>query len=452
MVDLKLRQYQQEAIDRIVKDKRLILADPTGSGKSAMAIGSVLACAGQPCLVVAPAIVVENWRREILMWDPKAKVQVLSKKKDLPTPGMEWIVCSYGILDSQVPALQVYGLGFVVFDEAAALKSPKTKRTRAARDVSMNVDRRLLMTATPVMNRPAELGSLLGVMGELYRFGGWSKFTERYCDAKKRKLWGTNRVIWDISGASNLDELRVKMEPLMIRRSKLELLPELPAVQFVPVYVDVTNRADYNRAEKDVKAWLVEKAMVSDADPMEAAMRIAAAQALEQNGAESMVRLTETRKLAAQGKVGPTLEWLKQWMEDNPGESILVFGHHSEALTAVYDGLVGAGVNARLIKGGVGDAERQMAIDSFQQGNVRVLCCSIKATGIGITLTRASSCVFLEETWTPADTEQAVGRMSRIGQTAEKVVAYQMMGKNTVDEYVHDALGRKQRLIAQLIG
>ena len=200
--------------------------------------------------------------------------------------------------------------------------------------------------------------------------------------------------------------------------------------------------ADYRRAEAELIRFLREQA---EADARLAGMsrddaayegQVAAARA---RAAEALVRLTTLRRLAGLAKVPEAIAWARDLIE--AGQKVVVFGHHREALQTLA-----AALGAPLIIGGQSADERQRIVDGFQAGAYPALVCSIKAGGVGLTLTAASNVAFVEQDWTPAGMDQAADRCHRIGQT-DSVTAWTLLIPDTIDEEMAGLLADKRQVV-----
>ncbi|HEY8769809.1 MAG TPA: C-terminal helicase domain-containing protein, partial [Thermoleophilaceae bacterium] len=217
-----------------------------------------------------------------------------------------------------------------------------------------------------------------------------------------------------------------------VRRTKRQVLPQLPAKRQDTVPVLLSNEHEYRLAERDVIAWL--QTLPLDLGTLDA--KIAAALRAEQ-----LVRLNNLRQLASNGKLPTALAWIGDFLHS--GEPLVVFAEHVAIQKAVLERFPGA-VH---ILGADSSRERQRAVDAFQaEDGPQLMVCSLKAASQGITLTRASNVAFLELDWTPARHDQAEDRLHRIGQESA-VTAWYLLAPGTIDETMAELLQRKRSLI-----
>jgi SWI/SNF-related matrix-associated actin-dependent regulator of chromatin subfamily A-like protein 1 len=217
-----------------------------------------------------------------------------------------------------------------------------------------------------------------------------------------------------------------------VRRTKKQVLPQLPAKRQDTVPLLLANEREYRLAEKDVIAWL--QTLPLDLRRLDA--KVAAAMRSEQ-----LVRLNNLRQLAAAGKLPTALAWIEDFLAS--GEPLVVFAEH----IAIQQALLERFGSAAHILGSDSASARQAAVDGFQHPDgPQLIVCSLRAASQGITLTRASNVAFMELDWTPARHDQAEDRLHRIGQESA-VTAWYLLAPNTIDETMADVLDRKRGVI-----
>jgi hypothetical protein len=217
-----------------------------------------------------------------------------------------------------------------------------------------------------------------------------------------------------------------------VRRTKADVLPQLPAKRFASVPIELDNAAEYRLAEADVVAWL--RTLPLDLRALQA--KVAAALRAEQ-----LARLNYLRRLAAKGKLRAAVAWIEDFVQT--GEPLVVFAHHREVQHALIERFPGAAH----VLGGDDLAARSAAVDDFQRADgPPLIVCSLQAASQGITLVRASNVAFLELDWTPARHDQAEDRCHRIGQR-DAVTAYYLLASETIDEQMAGVLQRKRAVI-----
>ncbi len=446
----------------------VLVADDPGLGKTIEALASLQAAQAFPALIICPASVKLNWCREAVLWLPSRSVTWLNGAGTSAafrvTPpnrppvfvrpnqllGSDVVIVNYDLLVRWLEQLKQVQWAALVADESHYAKSPKAQRTQAVLTLAQQgIHRRLLLTGTPVLNRPEELISQLSILGRLADLGGWKYFTDRYCAAKR------GRFGLDLSGASNLQELNERMRALFfLRRTKTEVLTELPEKTWSILPAELTNRPEYERAESDVIRFLMDQAH-SDKEftesithlPGDQQAKARASHALSAGQraarAEQLVKIGVLKKLAAQGKLKAAVEWIGDFLDSE--RKLVVFAHHREIQAKLFES-VQAFHPAHLF-GEDSATVRESEVRRFQEDpQCRVIVASLQAGGIGVTLTAASDVLTLEQSWGPSTHRQAEDRLHRIGQR-NSVTCYYMLAQNTIDEDIRELIEAKRAVV-----
>jgi SNF2 family DNA or RNA helicase len=416
-----LMPYQKAGVAYAGSVGRCLIADQMGLGKTVEAIASLEYRDAFPAIIVCPASLKENWKREINKWLPHRSVNILSGKGNIANVDVN--IVNYDIIGRFIePIMHLKPMGLVL-DESHYVKTSKTKRTEAVRDIAKKVPQSgtvLLLSGTPVTNRPEELVSQLEILGMLSRFGGKWAFLKRYTNAYH------NGFGWDTKGASNLNELNMKLrQNCYIRRTKDEVLKELPAKTRNVVHVEPSGKGyvEYRKAEGDLLSFLAENGYRAS------------------DTAEHLRRTTVLKRLAADAKMESVIEWIDSFLE-SCDRKLVVFAHN----VAIVDYLAGKYGNLR-VSGQDSMEDRQHAVDSFQKDpKARVIVLNLQAGGVGLTLTAGSDVCFVQQGWTPGEHDQAEDRCHRIGQENSVQVWY-LIGVNTIDEDIYDLIDAKRAVV-----
>jgi hypothetical protein len=417
-----LHPFQRAGVRYALERRRTFIADEQGLGKTVQALATLEADEAFPAIVVCPASMKLMWEREASIWLPKRKVAVLDGRTTATWTEealeAEIVVLNYDILDAQEERLTSLGARALVLDESHYVKNPGARRTKAAIRLAERLPDgalRLALTGTPILNRPDELVAQLRALGRLRDFGSGARLTRRF-----RAASSDDRLHWNLRANC------------YVRRTKEQVLPQLPAKRHDTVPVLLSNEAEYRLAERDVVAWL--QTLPLDLRTLDA--KVAAALRAEQ-----LVRLNNLRQLAVHGKLPTALAWISDFLAS--GEPLVVFAEHVATQHAVLERFP----DAEHILGADSTANRQRAVDEFQrEDGPQLIVCSMKAASQGITLTRASNVAFLELDWTPARHDQAEDRLHRIGQESA-VSAWYLLAPDTIDETMAELLERKRSLI-----
>lgn len=448
---MRLRDYQKAAVEYVEKNERVIIGDEMGLGKTCTAIGAVQHLDAYPVLCVVPAAVRGHWEKEWNTWVPRRTVKTTRSGSHSDFRG-SIVICTYSLIYKFTERFKDHGFEALICDESHKLKNNSAKRSKAVRKISKDVPVRMLLTGTPVINKPAELINQLKILGVFKdTFGGWMQYTDRYCDRKDSQFGQ-----WDISGASNLDELHDRLVGnCYVRRNKDDddILDELPEKQRTVVELDIDNKKKYDEVENNLAKHLREKFKKDKeflkkiehlSEPLqEAHKQQHAERRVEQAlNAEHLVKINELRKVTSRGKFKETKKWVNNFLES--GEKLLLFAHYKETtrkLAKEFD--------CPRITGDVSTSEREDIIEEFQDGQHQLLVLNIEAGGVGITLTEASNVAFVEIPWTFAEIEQAEDRLHRFGQT-DAVNVYFMLADDTIDREMFD-LVRKKKVISDQV-
>jgi SWI/SNF-related matrix-associated actin-dependent regulator 1 of chromatin subfamily A len=417
-----LHPFQRAGVRYALARRRTFIADEQGLGKTVQALATIEADDAFPTVVVCPASMKLVWEREAQHWLPKRKVAVLGGRTDETwteeAEAAEIVVLNYDILDWHADRLAQLAPRALILDESHYVKNARAARTKAALELANRLPEdalRLALTGTPILNRAEELVSQLRVLGRLKDFGSGARLTRRF-----RTAGSDDRLHWNLRAHC------------YVRRTKKQVLPQLPAKRHDTVPVLLSNEHEYRLAERDVIAWL--QTLPLDLRAIDA--KVAAALRAEQ-----LVRLNNLRQLAARGKLPTALAWVGDFLES--GEPLVVFAEHIATQKAVLERFPGA----LHILGGDTSPARQHAVDEFQrEDGPQLIVCSLKAASQGITLTRASNVAFVELDWTPARHDQAEDRLHRIGQDSA-VTAWYLLAPDTIDETMAELLERKRSLI-----
>jgi superfamily II DNA or RNA helicase len=418
----ELHPFQRAGVRYALERRATFIADEQGLGKTVQALAALESDGAFPAAVVCPASMKLTWERESLHWLPRRRVALLEGRGGgtwtAEAERAEILVLNYDILDAHAARLARRGLRALVLDESHYVKNPRARRTKAALALAARLPEgalRLALTGTPVLNRPEELVSQLRVLGRLGDFGSGARLSRRF-----RAAGSDDRLHWN---------LRARC---YVRRTKQQVLPQLPSKRRDIIPVSLVNEHDYRLAERDVIAWL-------QAQPLD--LRTLDAKVAAALRAEQLVRLNSLRRLAADGKLAAGLAWIGDFLASD--EPLVVFAEHVAIQRAVLERFPAA-VH---ILGADSARERQRAVDAFQsEDGPRLIICSMKAASQGLTLTRASNVAFLELDWTPARHDQAEDRLHRIGQE-DAVTAYYLLAPDTIDQTMAEVLQRKRSLI-----
>lgn len=474
--------FQCAGIKYALERKRVIIGDQMGLGKTIQGLGTVYLADALPCIVVTPASLKYNWaENEIPRAFPGKFVIVADKDTPLMLLQLaKFIVTNYEqlvgfrtyrnsegkntrtcwkdatkrevILSPLAKKLRDLRAKSIICDEAHYLKDPATGRTMATMAIRHSCEYRLLLTGTAMLNRPAELWSLIKFLDRGDEFGGYIPFMERYCGMRKGK-YGV-----EAKSALHAQELNRKMRAsFYIRRLKKDVLKELPPKLRTNYKVDIDNRDEYKQAERQLIEWVKERVYkdkqfmesIAHLSPFEQAAAISERQtdkAERAARAEIVVKITALKNVAGRGKLNTAKQWIDDFLES--GEKLVVFATNKEIL----DWLLKKYPKAARIISEDDDRERQRNVKRFQEDPACVLIICAMGTsatnspgGVGHTLTSASNVLFLQLGWNPALHDQCEDRCHRIGQQ-DNVTAHYLLGKDTIEIDIAQLIESKRQV------
>lgn len=447
-VKADLRPYQKKGVARGLQLKRFINGDEQGLGKTLQSITTIIAANQKgesvfPCLIVCPASLKYNWQKEIEKFTSE-KAMILSDKVRNTWPKYYEIgYCNFFIVNyeslkkyfvQQLPAgvkskhsreivmnPNVDIFKSVIFDESHRCKDKSTQNAKLSLRVAHKKEWRILLSGTPVVNKPLDLWPQICIMGHMGVFGTNERsYKDRYCDGG--------------SGSSNLREMNYLLNRnCFFRREKKDVAKDLPEKYRQMILCEITNKPEYEFAESNFKSWLESQNMTPE--QIESALK-----------GEIMVQMQKLKTIAAKGKMQQFEEFTKEVMEAD--QKLIVFCNLHE----IVDQCLSLFPHAVTITGRDTAEQRQKNVERFQNdSSCRLIICNIKAAGVGITLTASSRVLFIEYPWTYADCVQCEDRAHRIGQVWPVTATY-LMGAGTIDEYMWEIINQKREVASIITG
>ncbi|MBI9114008.1 DEAD/DEAH box helicase [Sanguibacter suaedae] len=446
----ELRAYQQEGFEWLafLHGNRLggVLADDMGLGKTLQTLALVQHVVEQhdpgagprtPFLVVAPTSVVENWAAEARRFTPGLVVRTVTgtrARRGEPlaasVAGADLVVTSYALLRLDVAEYEAVAWAGLVLDEAQFVKNHRSVVYRCAR--RLDVPFKLALTGTPLENTLMELWSILSVVSPGL-FPSPVRFAEYYA-----------RPVEKERSSPRLAQLRRRVAPFVLRRTKEDVAPELPVKQEQVLEVTLSSRHRelydrYLQRERTKVLGLVEEFGEHRFEVLRS-LTVLRQAALD-------VSLVDDEHVSVPSS---KLEVLFEMLDDvlAEGHTVLVFSQFTRFLGRVRDHLEARGVDHSYLDGRT--RRRAEAIERFTSGETKVFLISLKAGGFGLNLTAADYCFLLDPWWNPAAEAQAVDRAHRIGQD-RTVMVYRMVAADTVEEKVMALKAAKSELVGSVL-
>jgi SWI/SNF-related matrix-associated actin-dependent regulator 1 of chromatin subfamily A len=432
---LPLFGFQRVGVEFVLAaDSRALIADEMGLGKTPEAIGVYLTLKvlskARRALVVCPASLKVNWYRE---WIRFAGLEptVWSGPKHKGPLDAEIHVVNYDIFGRHRVALEKLGFDLVILDEAHYLKNRTSKRTIAVfggysvrtrtKTKPFRTPYAVLLTGTPVLNRPSELYPLLHYLAP-DRFSDWFQYANRY------GAWSPMNMEGRPWKPQHLQELHERTKDIVIRRKKADVLKDLPPKLISDFFVPLTTeqRRQYRTALGSLASqW-----------------KTAAKEKRKPN-------ITELHALVAllnSFKLDKVSEIISELQNEDDVRSVLVF---CTRLAPLQELRTRYGSRAIYIDGSMSPDARQAEVDRFQRGEATIALLSFRAAREGLTLTKADTVVFIDQDFVPANHEQAEDRAHRIGQV-NPVQVYYLLVEDSIDEDLRALLAEKLAVTSQI--
>ncbi|EKD52316.1 MAG: hypothetical protein ACD_62C00058G0002 [uncultured bacterium] len=441
-----LRVYQQEGVNWLHFLKRFgfggILADDMGLGKTIQTIAFInqeRQTKKLPSLVVCPTSVVENWIRECTRFAPQMKVVALVGKNRSSifkeAENNDIVITSYPLIQRDLDEYSKRNWYYLIMDEAQKVKNHRTKTHEAFCQIKAKY--KLALSGTPIENRLMELWSIFQIVmpGFLMSQTGFKRY------------WAQ-----PIEKGNNQDrrtELKQKLMPFILRRTKDQVLKELPAKTETLHYCELTEKqkllyreiAEYSKSEifKNIDSKGVEKSYFSILTALLRLRQICCH--------PSLVNKDMNAPFDESGKIQELFPFLEEVIDE--GHRILLFSQFVEMLQIIQTGINQFGWQSVYLDGST--KNRQAVIDEFQENeDNKIFLLSLKAGGVGINLTGADYVIHFDPWWNPAVENQATDRAHRIGQE-KPVFVYRMITRETIEEKIHNMQQRKKELADSLI-
>ncbi len=427
----KLLNFQKEGLDFLLKSSgNALLADEMGLGKTVETL-AYLSREKQayPTLVIAPLVTLNNWQREIGKFLKKKSRNGRIVENDVPSSiiirrgkteelgKFDFYIINYDLLYKRFHDLSKIGIKTIVCDEVQYLRSKTTKKYSAVKKLAAlpSIKYRIGLSGTPIYNRGSEIWPIVDILrpGLL---GSFKEFCEYFCFVNEK---GKAIVL-----ETKRESLRKQLQKyVMLRRRKSDVLKELKDKVRYKEVIDADTNYYFNELGN---IW----------EKLEAEQK--EAKSAFDKSASYQRAIHSERQAAGVAKLPHVINFVKNIMEIE--ESVVVFCHH-KAIHKLLNQNLSEFLPATII-GGQSDKFRQEQIDSFQNGQTKLMIAGLRAGNVGINLNRAKYVIFAEMDWSPAIHQQAEDRLHRIGQK-NTVFAYYLIGKGTLDDHVANVLVNK---------
>ncbi len=447
-VKADLRPYQKEGFDFLCHLHRIklggVLADDMGLGKTLQTLAwlawlkSTQPTKTKPALVICPASVLHNWRREAERFTPGMRVLVLESgparhnlRRQIPQHDL--IVTNYALLRRDLEALKKFEFRAAILDEAQFIKNPAAQVSISVKQ--LRAEHRLALTGTPLENRLLDLWSIIDFVQPGY-LGNQTQFHEVYEPTGENCEWAQRMA---------RRKLSAKLRPLLLRRLKRQVAKDLPD--------RIEERRDCELGESQRKLYLAELRR-----SREQVMQTVQTKGLARSRIHVLAALTRLRQIcchpalvgndSASGKTETLFELVEPLMDE--GQKALVFSQFVQMLQLLEKECRQRNIPTHMLTGET--KNRSETVQAFQDDpNPSLFLLSLRAAGTGLNLTTASYVILYDPWWNPAVEAQAIDRSHRIGQT-QTVNAYRLIAPGTVEEKIWELQQRKAQTISDVLG
>lgn len=421
-------EHQKIAIESLAGSKRFILADDMGLGKTTATIIAALETGAKKILIICPATLKINWQREIENYTDRSIF--ISESKSFSTEH-DFVIVNYDILknfydlkDKANSLITKCNFDLIIIDEAHYIQNAQAQRTKLINSFSTKVDRLWLLTGTPMTSRPMNYFNLLSLI-ESPVAQNWMAYAIRYCQGYQ--FTAGKRKIWNVSGASNLEELRDRTSRQVLRRLKTDVL-DLPDKIITPVYLRLKSK-DYETEVGEYYDWYENKKDESKSLTVQ------------------FSKLMKVRQIIAEEKIKQTIELAQNIIDQD--KKVIIFTNFTDTLRKIHEHF---GKQSVYLDGSCTKPQRQYAVDQFQENDkIKVFVGNLKAAGVGITLTAGEACIMNDLSFVPSDHSQAEDRAYRYGQK-NTVSVYYPIFENTIEGIIYDMLNHKKNVFETVMG
>ena len=417
----KLTVFQEEGLGFLLRTDRGLLADEMGLGKTVQALAMLSETGEYPALIIAPPHLMRNWQNEIGRFVKKPDgtpltVHVIKGLKPYELPQADIYLMHYLLLRGWKEALPDKQIPTVIFDEIQELRHAGTEKYSAASLVAEQAQRVIGLSGTPIYNRGAEIWNVINIL-DYHFLGDYESFTREWCYGYGNQIVAKPELL----GA------KLKEEGIMIRRTKQDVLKDLPPKRRLVMAVD-SDDGVYRKLMQPVQETLLK--FKNEANASQRALW------------EMEIERGE-RQATGIAKAPYVAQFVRALLDAD--EKVLLFAHHHEVMDIYKKEL--HSFSPAFITGRETPVMKDRSVERFMTGKTNLCCISLRAAA-GLNLQRASCVVFGELDWSPAVHSQAEDRAHRMGQT-DSILCYYLVSQGGSDQDMQDALGLK---VSQFVG
>ena len=454
--------YQLIGIYKLIKDKKILLGDKMGLGKTLQAIYASILSDAFPILIVCPSTLKYNQlyefkkylndsyiqeNIEFLLLSGKSlknkKVRALIERLNIlkNNPTKKYIVIiNYDILSFWQNYLKDANFKCIIADEAHYIKNSNNHRSRAFNAIKKYNENTAeyiqLLTGTPILNKPVDLLNLLSILDFFEKY-----YITKTAFIKKYFYQKHNPQAVELKFRENLtkDLYKVLRQTLYIGRKKEDVLKQLPEKAVNIIWLDFENdklKSIYETTKQEVLKTIKKEKQLNTS-----------------TFTQAVAEINKIRQILSKIKVHEFMNFIDIWYEDNPNDKAVIFAYFVETQEELYHRLSKKFPGGQVLKltADMPAEKRKEIVMQFQENdNIKYLVISLMAGKEGLNLTKATTAFFIDLDWTPANLEQAENRLHRIGQK-NFVNIYYFLVKNSLDEYMWNKLTYKENIIKAII-
>lgn len=422
--EAKLLPFQKEGVTWLKLSQRALLADEMGLGKTIQSLALISSRGELPIIIIVPAHLVTNWENEINRFvskdGKKLSVHRFKGLKPYEPPKADIYIMHYLLLRGWKEALADLSFKMVIFDEIQELRHSGTEKYSAASLLSQACDNVIGLSGTPIYNHGGEIWNVINII-DYHLLGDWESFTREWCYGYGNNIVAKPKLLGEF----------LRNEGVMLRRTKSEVLSELPEKRRLVQEIDINMPAYKSKMQEIVSK--IREYQNQALSKQEKAL-------LEGNISNA------ERQATGLAKAPYVAQFVRALIEN--GEKVLLFAHHHSVIDYFKKDL--KALSPAFITGRETGAQKEKSVERFMNGKTDLCCISLRAAA-GLNLQRASCVVFAELDWSPAVHSQAEDRAHRIGQR-DSLLCYYLVSKDGSDQDIQNALGLKVSQFVQLMG
>jgi SNF2 family DNA or RNA helicase len=428
----KLRPYQNTDIHFLRCLPHAAIFNEQRTGKTPTTLKLIEAEGHEKVIVVCPASLVLNWKKEVETWligyeviaVKGTKKQRLKQYEQAAQSKKGFLILSKDTAKADCDLINPVNHVLIV-DEAHFLRNYQSKQSKAVFQLGKNASKRLALTGTPAVNKGDDLYGILHFLYPL-RFSSYWAFVDRYF-----KTWDTPWGQKEVSGYKRKEELQEILDLISVQRKRSEVMQWIPPKQYQTIEVEMS--------AKQRKAY----------DSMLNVFMVMEEGEVKADAPSVLAQLTRLRQLCLSPNLldieAPSAKesFILEWLEDNPNEQVVIFSNFSSYLKKLHGKIGGS-----LIVGDTPKWKRQSVVDQFQAGNCKIILANIQAAGVGLTLDAASTVIFLDRAYTPSENAQAEDRIVPTTENSnQRCTIIDVVCKDSIDQKINDLLSKKQSII-----